>query len=183
MMKAISSMSIEELGAYICDELQKEGVDVVLSGGACVQIYSYNQYMSWDIDLINRYNDKPSKIKKIMLGFGFYEENKYFVHKDTKYFIEFPPGPLGVGDELVGDIALRATEAGVLRLLTPTDCVKDRLSAYYHWNDLQSLHQAVWVAKNNEIDTSNIKAWSAKEGMSVKFADFETALSNEAQSH
>jgi len=63
-----------------------------------------------------------------------------------------------VGDELVGDIALRATEAGVLRLLTPTDCVKDGLSAYYHWNDLQSLHQAVWVAKNNEIDTSNIKA-------------------------
>jgi len=36
MMKAISSMSIEELGAYICDELQKEGVDVVLSGGVWV---------------------------------------------------------------------------------------------------------------------------------------------------
>ncbi len=176
MIKPISSMSIEELGAHVCSELQKEGIDVVLSGGACVQIYSYNQYMSWDIDLVNRYNDRPSKIKKVMLGLGFYEENKYFAHKDTKYFIEFPPGPLGVGDEAVVDIALRATDSGVLRLLTPTDCVKDRLSAYYHWNDLQSLHQAVWVAKNNEVDMLNIKEWSVKEGMNDKFVDFEAAI-------
>ena len=31
----------------------------------------------------------------------------------------------------------------ILKLLSPTDCVKDRLAAYYHWNDRQSLEQAI----------------------------------------
>ena len=30
--------------------------------------------------------------------------------------------------------------------MTPTDSVKDRLAAYYHWNDQQALEQAIMVA-------------------------------------
>ena len=35
------------------------------------------------------------------------------------------------------------TDVGVLRLLTPMDCVKDILAAYYHWDDEQSLRQVL----------------------------------------
>jgi len=38
-----------------------------------------------------------------------------------------------------------------LCLLTPTDCVKDRLAAYFFWNDLQSLGQAVMVVKEIKL--------------------------------
>ena len=65
-----------------------------------------------------------------MISLGFEEKGKYFVHKETKYFIEFPSGPLGVGDSAVKDIANIETKYGVLKLLTPTDCVKYRLAAY-----------------------------------------------------
>ncbi|MDI6740798.1 MAG: hypothetical protein QME74_10605 [Candidatus Edwardsbacteria bacterium] len=41
---------------------------------------------------------------------------------------------------------------GRLHLLSPTDCVKDRLAAYFHWNDRQSLEQAGLVADNRKID-------------------------------
>jgi hypothetical protein len=34
-------------------------------------------------------------------------------------------------------------ETGVLKLLTPTDSVKDRLAANYHWEDRQSLEQGI----------------------------------------
>jgi hypothetical protein len=34
-----------------------------------------------------------------MLEIGFEERNRYFSHPDTEYLIEFPQGPLGVGDE------------------------------------------------------------------------------------
>ena len=30
-----------------------------------------------------------------------------------------------------------------LGLLSPTDCVKDRLAAFYHWKDQQSLEPAI----------------------------------------
>ena len=54
-------------------------------------------------------------------------------------------------------------ETGTLQLLSPTDCVKDRLTAYYHWDDLQALEQAKMVAKNHKIDFEEIRRWSAVE--------------------
>ena len=100
----IASMSLIELGSHICTALAKANIDVVLSGGSCVQIYSDGAYTSYDLDMINRYNDPFKKIKLVMESLGFQEEGKYFTHPDTHYFIEFPPGPLGVGDATVSSI-------------------------------------------------------------------------------
>ena len=130
--------------------LKKRGIETVLSGGSCVQIYSHGKYTSDDIDLVDRYNGGHTKIKNVMTNLGFKEYNRYFIHEDTKLFVEFPCGPLGVGDAPVNDIASQEEDTGILKLLTPTDCIKDRLAAYYHWDDLQSLEQAVWVAQKNE---------------------------------
>ena len=101
-------------------------IDVVLSGGSCVEIYSQGTYTSNDLDFINRYNESKKAIKDVMLSLGFKQENRYFIHDDVEYLIEFPPGPLGVGDSPVNEITQIKTETGVLRLLTATDCIKSR---------------------------------------------------------
>jgi hypothetical protein len=176
MKKQIKDMDLKELGGLICDALIAKDIHVVLSGGSCVEIYSRGEYTSWDLDLINQYNEQFKKIHAVMKELGFKEHNKYFVHDDTKFFIEFPSGPLGVGDAPVENIAEIDTEAGVLRLLTPTDCIKDRLAAYYHWDDEQSLQQAIWVAQQNEYDLQSIKEWSIKEGSEAKYTIFESNL-------
>jgi hypothetical protein len=176
MKKQIKDMNLKELGGLICDALIAKDIHVVLSGGSCVEIYSKGEYTSWDLDLINRYNEQFKKIRFVMKELGFKEHNKYFVHDDTKYFIEFPSGPLGVGDTPVENIAEIDTEAGVLRLLTPTDCIKDRLAAYYHWDDEQSLQQAVWVAQQNKYNMKSIEEWSKKERSEIKFSIFKSKL-------
>ncbi len=61
---------------------------------------------------------------------------------------------------------------GSLKLLTPTDCVKDRLSAFFHWNDAQALEQALLVAKGHPIDLDNIKDWAIDEKHLHKFEQF-----------
>jgi len=165
-----------ELGGYLCDALLAQDISVVLSGGSCVEIYSRGEYTSYDLDLINQYNTQFKKIKSVMERLGFKEKSRYFVHQETHLFVEFPSGPLGVGDAPVSEIAHIETEAGVLRLLTPTDCIKDRLAAYYHWNDEQSLQQAVWVAQQNPFDRDNIEVWSTKENAQTKFKKFVKTL-------
>jgi hypothetical protein len=177
-MKPIKEMSMEELAAFVCEALENEGIETVLSGGCCVELYSKGRYTSDDIDLIDRFNGGHRKIKEVMqkIGFEEYKMKRYFVHKDTELFIEFPRGPLGVGDTPVKDVALRKTETGTLKLLTATDCIKDRLSAYYHWDDNQSLDQAVWVAQENDFDIHAVKLWSENEKMMKKFEDFKKAL-------
>ena len=176
-MKSIKDMSMEELGAYVCSALEKEEIQTVLSGGSCVQIYSDGKYTTDDLDMIDRYNAGQKAIKKVMSKLGFREFNRYFVHDDTPFFIEFPKGPLGVGDAPIKDIASVENDAGILRLLTPTDCIKDRLAAYYYWDDLQSLEQAVWVAKDNICNLEEIKLWSQSEGEMEKFNIFYEKLS------
>lgn len=175
-MNNIANMSMIELASYICDNLAKNNIDVVLSGGSCVEIYSRGDYTSYDLDLINRYNETFFKIKSAMESLGFKEEGKYFTHEDTSYFIEFPSGPLGVGDAVVNKIETINTKYGTLKLLTPTDCIKDRLAAYYHWDDPQSLTQAIWVAQQNEINLDDLKEWSKKEDSLDKFEDFIKAI-------
>ncbi|MGB5505210.1 MAG: hypothetical protein WBM70_00840 [Sulfurovum sp.] len=175
-MKSIKDMSMEELAGYVCSQLEKEGIKTVLSGGSCVEIYSQGKYTSDDIDLIDRFNGGHTKIKNVMVQLGFKEHNRYFVHEDTRYFIEFPRGPLGVGDAPITEIASRENETGILRLLTPNDCIKDRLAAYYYWDDPQSLEQAIWVAQQNKFDIDSIKEWSMNEKELDKFEIFKSRL-------
>ncbi len=175
-MKSIKQMSMEELAAYVCSALEKDGIETVLSGGSCVEIYSQGKYTSDDIDLIDRFNGGHTQIKNVMIKLGFKEHNRYFVHEDTPLFIEFPRGPLGVGDAPVNEIALKEEDTGILKLLTPTDCIKDRLAAYFHWDDLQSLEQAVWVAEQNEFDMESVRTWAMNEKEIGKFEVFKGRL-------
>ncbi len=45
-------------------------------------------------------------------------------------FVEFPPGPLAVGVEPVKQVNELKFSTGMLRIISPTDCVKDRLAGY-----------------------------------------------------
>jgi len=107
---------------------------------------------------------------------GFYEKNRYFKHPETEIFIEFPSGPLAIGNELVTDIIKIETDTGILNILSPTECFKDRLAAYYFWNDRQSLDQAILVSTKNDVDMNEIRRWSIKEDEVIKFNIFRKRL-------
>ena len=168
-MKSIKEMTQGELAAFIQTHLREKGIDVILSGGATVSIYSSNRYVSLDLDLINPYSLKRRELREIMQGLGFHEEGRHFEHPGTRFFVEFPPGPLAVGMEPVKQIDEITFSTGMLRIISPTDCVKDRLAAYYHWDDLQCLEQAVLVAQANRIDLEEIERWSENEGKLDEF--------------
>ena len=142
---------------------------MVLSGGAAVSLYSNNRYVSLDLDLVNPYFVKRRAIRETMQEIGFREEGRHFTHPDTQFFVKFPPGPLAVGVEPVKQINELTFPTGVLRIISPTDCVKDRLACYYHWDDLQCLEQAVLVAQANRIDLEEIERWSEGEGKLNEF--------------
>ncbi len=170
-MKAIKNMNLSEFAVLVYNQLKKKGICCVLTGGACVSIYTDNKYQSYDLDFIDETESSRKEVNKALSEIGFFEENRYFRHPDTKFFVEFPSGPLSVGSEPVKNIVTLKLPSGQLKLLSPTDCVKDRLSAYYHWKDLQSLEQALLVAKNQKIDLKELRRWSKHEN---KLQEFET---------
>lgn len=52
-MKPIKDMSQAELAAYVQNQLSARGIEVVLSGGTVVGLYSHGKYVTKDIDLVN----------------------------------------------------------------------------------------------------------------------------------
>ncbi len=176
-MKSVADMSTEELAGLVCATLSNYGITTTLTGGACVAIWSDGRYVSRDLDFIEEGPVTRRKVKDAMATIGFVGKNRYFVHPETEIFVEFPSGPLTVGEERIHKVSTRETGAGRLRLLSPTDCVKDRLAAYFHWNDRAALEQALLVAKEQRIDIANLRHWAEIEGQHDKLATFEDALS------
>ncbi len=168
-MKSVAEMSLGELAAFVWTHLHANGIDCVLTGGACVTIYTTSRYRSYDLDFVEKVGSSRKRIREVLAELDFFEENRYFRHPYTKFFLEFPAGPLSVGSEPVRATVTLEFPTGQLVLLSPTDCVKDRLAAYYHWNDRQSLGQALLVAENNAIDIREIRRWSEAEGRLTEF--------------
>jgi len=175
-MKEIADMTEMELSAYVQSHLRKQGIEVVLSGGGAVTIYSENRYISKGLDLVNIYAVNRRKIRAAMNELGFQEDGRYFRHPETELFIEFPAGPLAIGGEAISNIVEKEVRTGILRIISPTDCVKDRLAAYYHWGDQQCLVQAEYVAQAQEIDLQEVERWSEREGMLIKFQNIKERL-------
>ncbi len=175
-MKLIRDMSTGELAAFTCSFLKSKGIDVVLSGGSCVSIYTENKYTSGDLDFIESMSISRRRLKKALSEIGFHEENRHFRSTETEIFLEFPPGPLSVGEEPIKDVITINFPTGELRIISPTDCIKDRLAAYYHWGDLQSLEQAVLVAKDNKVNLQELQRWSEVEGKLLVFNEIKKRL-------
>lgn len=176
-------MSLQELAQHTYQGLKKKGINVTLSGGACVSIYTENAYQSGDLDFIRNMTDSFEKVTAAMTTMGFERHGRHFQHPDSEFFVEFPPPPLTVGEEPPQSVLEYAIETDMgsieVLMLSPTDCVKDRLCGFYHWNDRQSLDQAVLVAGCKQVDMKEIERWSEKERMQEKFLVFKKALAKQ----
>lgn len=175
-MKELRAMTQAEVAAYVQEALRSKGIAVVLSGGAAVAIHTTDKYVSHDVDLVNVFMADRKKIKQAMVAMGFQEVGRSFMYPETNFLIEFPPGPLSVGGEPIKQIDELVLETGTLRVISATECVKDRLSAFYHWGDLQCFSQAILVTRDNPIDLDEVRRWSGTEGMIEKFRSFENEL-------
>lgn len=164
------NISLKDVAGYLSEELRKEGIDIILVGGACVTIYSQNRYQSYDLDFIT-YEDFR-KVKKALKKYGFEEHAKYFRHKECPWIVEFVSPPVSVGDEPIQTFALVKTNWGTIKMLRPIDSVKDRLANFYHWNDRQGLEQAIAICREMDIDFNELERWSGVEGHPDKFQQF-----------
>lgn len=156
--------------------LQKNGIRAVLTGGACATIYSGGDYQSEDLDFILRAAPSRRALDAAMASASFHRRIDHYEHPHSRFFVEFPRGPLAIGE----DIAIRPVDLPVggvrVVLLSPTDSCRDPLAAFYHWKDRQSLEAAISIALRHRVRLDRIRSWSAKEGASQVFDGFLDAL-------
>jgi len=170
------ALSLVDIAFLVSDRLRRMSVEAILTGGACVTIYTAQKYRSYDLDFVLRAHQPPALISAAMESLGFRLEAGRFSHPESEFFVEILPPPPSVGREPIRKCAIRRRGGLCLEMLVPTDCVKDRLAAFYHWKDKPSLAQAVLVAAAHKTDLKDIARWSKAEGMDEPYRVFRRAL-------
>ena len=169
-------LGIRELAGYLCGHLRQNGLDAVLVGGACVSIYSSAEYESFDLDFVSF--EEGRRIVEALKEIGFHQTTgRHFGHPQTRYYAEFLNPPVAVGQQQLTKFRRMRTPLGTIKMLTPTDCVKDRLAAYLHWKDRQALQQAAMVASAQTISWSALHQWAGREGSLAVLGDLKAAVS------
>jgi hypothetical protein len=172
----VAGLSVKELAALVSSGLARHGVDAVMSGGSCVTVYSTGRYVSQDLDFV-LVTSRPRKVvDRALAAVGFKPHGRVYEHPDTDISVDVLPPPLAVGGEPVRKVRDIKVGARRLRLLSPTDCVKDRLAAFIHWDDRQALAQALMVCRARKVDVAEVRRWARAEGAIGKFRQFEREL-------
>lgn len=169
----LKTCSEKELWEYVAVHLKKKGIDTILVGGAVVSIYSNGAYHSGDLDFVKS-SIFVTKLEESMKEIGFKKHGRHYINPECKHlFVEFPGGPpLGIGEDnsIVPDEVL--INGTIIKILSPTDCVKDRLASYIHFKAQEGLDQAVLVASNQDVNLTSIKKWCKNEGAAWAFEEF-----------
>ncbi|WP_338288294.1 hypothetical protein [Luteolibacter sp. LG18] len=174
------SCNEEDFWSYIAWHLSKAGIESVLVGGAVVAIYSEGLYRSGDVDLVlEGWPLKP--VAEVLEPLGFRPSGRHWSHPSCAHlYLEFPPGPVSLGEQYPVIPAELEKEGQRLKLLSPTDCVKDRLAAWIHWKSRSRLDQAALVASRQDgaVDFEEVRRWCGKEGAPTAYDDLLAAVQN-----
>lgn len=167
MPRITRDTSVVEVAALVSQTLTEAGIAAVLSGGGAVSTYTRNQYESVDLDFVTAAGLKEIGQALSHLGFtqGTAGRGRYFEHPQCRWYVEFPPAPLAVGSQQIADggWAKLETPYGVIQILSPTQCIMDRLAAYFWWDDQQSFDQALMIAEHQEVLWGDLEEWAAHE--------------------
>ena len=160
--------SLKDVCFGVSAALERHGIHAVLTGGSAATVYAPEYYTSLDVDFVltNFHGRKELDAALAEIGYVPSARLGMYEHGRSPFTVDFPKGPLAVGGDYIHETAVLEKDSLRLRILTVTDCVRDRLSGFYHWNDLTALKAAVGVAKKHreKVDFKRLKEWTEREG-------------------
>ena len=173
MAEISEKTKLAELATIVSEALEAADIVATLSGGAAVSIYTEYRYLSEDLDFVTI--AQIDELKSILEPLGFRNTGRprmsVFEHPATRWYIEFPPAPLSFGGTYIdpSHCSVLKTRLGNLRIISPTHSLMDRLIAAAAWHDVQSLEQAILVAKYQfeNVVWEELDEWVVREGISA----------------
>lgn len=172
----LGALTLRQAVRAASDLLRCAGYDPVLTGSACAALYAGAGLRPTSIDfVIGEYN--APDLDEVMRQAGFTRASMHqYESTHSPYDVVFLPPPLAVGDDVVRKTAVMQARPGTIRLLHPTDCVRQRLSMFYRWGDERALEEAIAVASKQAVDMELVRRWSEWEWCSEKYDLFAREL-------
>jgi hypothetical protein len=134
--------SLREVAAIASEHLKKDGMSVVVVGGSAITSHDPTVYTSHDIDFAVLTGVSRKQISASLQRLGFREDGREFVHKNSKFSLDFVADTPYVDRRPIREFTTVRTAYGTYRTLTAEDAIADRVAGFIHWNDRQGLDVA-----------------------------------------
>ena len=141
-----SAMSLVEVAAAVATHLKTYGIEVVIVGGSAITSHVPTVCTSMDIDFAVTSGIDRRRITRALHELGFQVHGRVFVHPDTVYLLDFVADRPYLEQQPIYDFEEIHTPSGTVRVLHLEDAIADRIAAFLHWSDSESLDVAIRAA-------------------------------------
>ena len=93
--------SLVDIAFAVCTVLDGAGVTAVLTGGSAATYYAPDAYQSADLDFVITLHRTGTGGEAALERIGYRRRIDYYVHDVAPFPLEFPPGPLRIGDDAI----------------------------------------------------------------------------------
>ncbi|HET9341307.1 MAG TPA: hypothetical protein VFO25_00080 [Candidatus Eremiobacteraceae bacterium] len=159
---SLKGASLSEVAAEASRALANAGIPVAVVGGSAVTLHAPDVYTSKDIDFAALRGTTRRAFAEAVAPLGFSASGRDFVHDDTPFTLDLVADTPYIDRRPVTTFVTVKTPHGPVTVYKFEDAIADRIAAFLHWGDLESL----------EIAERALRAQASK----VRWAPVESAL-------
>jgi hypothetical protein len=138
----LKGASIAEVAAEASRVLAEAGIPVAVVGGSAVTLYAPEVYTSKDIDFAALHGTTRRTFAAALKPLGFTPSGRDFAHPDTQYTLDLVADTPYIDQRPITAFATIKTRAGPVTVYRFEDALADRIAAFIHWGDQESLDVA-----------------------------------------
>ena len=168
----LKDASLAEVAALASRTLSDAGIPVAVVGGSAVTLHAPDVYTSKDIDFAALRGTTRKEFAAAIRPLGFNASGRDFVHPDTAFTLDLVADTPYIDQRPITAFATVKTRHGPVTVYKFEDALADRVAAFLHWGDLESLtvaeraltnavHAPAWYhveAALNRLDSSGVEA-------------------------
>lgn len=165
--------TLEDFWKHVASHLSAHGIETTLVGGGVATIYSHGKYMSGDLDFVFGWQNNHKEIKKALAEIGFHTDARVFMRPGCPFTMDFSSPPVDIGNDNDPELKEDIFDGKTISILTPTECIKDRLHKAFYWKDELALQAAIEVAKTQPFSMTKVENFCQKNNILPKFEEFK----------
>ncbi len=148
--------SLIEVAAQAAQCLERAGIPVAVVGGSAITAYAPKVYTSKDIDFAAIKGARRREFAQAVGELGFRATGRDFVHPQSPFSLDLVADTPYVDQRPITKFSTIKTRFGPVRVYTFEDAIADRIAAFLHWGDSQSLD----VAERAVTARADLSSWA-----------------------
>jgi hypothetical protein len=151
---SLKDCSLIDVAAKASACLNGAGIEVAVVGGSAITAHVPEVYTSHDIDFAAINGTTRRTFSEVIATLGFAARGREYVHPESRYTLDLVADTPYIDQRPILKFATIESRFGPVRAYLFEDAIADRVAAFVHWGDSESLNVAERAVGAKRASTS-----------------------------